>query len=70
MDIERVEVDSKHGGGGSKGKVDNRQIAVAEGNGHDRMSNLSHEDLITQLHAETSLLKALCSSALLLSIFC
>jgi hypothetical protein len=70
VDKGRVEVDSKHGEGGSKGKVDNRQKLVTEGSGHDRMSNLRHEGLITQLHSETTLLKAPCSSALLLSIFC
>jgi hypothetical protein len=70
VDKERVEVDSKHGEGGSKGKVDNRQMLVAEGSGHDRMSNLSHEGLIKQLLAETRLLIVPCFSALLLSIFC
>ena len=72
VDIEtvEVEVDSKHGGDGSRGKVDNRHMGVAKDSGHDRMSNLRHEGLITQLHAETRLLKFPCSSTLLLSIFC
>lgn len=71
VDIERVEVEvgSKLGEGGSMGKVDNLQMEVAKGSGHDTMSNLSHEGLVTQLHAGTRLLKVPCSSTLHLSIF-
>ena len=63
VDIERVEVEvgSKHDEGGSRGKVDNCQMGVDEGSGHYRMSNLRHEGLVTQLHAETRLLKVPCS---------
>lgn len=64
-----MEVGSKHGGDGSRGKVDKLQMEVAEGSGHDKMSNLRHEGLITRLHAGTRLLKVPCSSTLLLSIF-
>ncbi len=72
VDIEKVDVEmgSKLGGVDSRGKVDNRQMGGAEGSGHDKMSNLTHEGPITQLHVETMLLKADCSSALLVSIFC
>jgi hypothetical protein len=71
VDIERVEVEvgSKHGGDGSRGKADNLHMGVAKDSGHDRMSNLRHEGLVTQLHAETRLLKVPCSSTLPLSIF-
>ena len=70
VDIERVEVGSKLAAVGSRGKVDNRQMGGTEDSGHDRMSNLSHEGLIKLLHAETMLLKANCSSTLLVSTFC
>lgn len=69
IDWAEVEVGSKHGRGVSRGKLDNRHMGHVEGSGHDRLSNLWNEGLITQLHAETRLLRVPCSSTLPLSIF-